>query len=107
MQTVTNIINKLNIFWSKQNCSILQPIDLEVGAGTFHPLTFFKSFGREKWMAAFTQTCRRPSDIKNTTLNIKWQKFNQYQVIMKPSPLNIKTLYLKSLKEIGINLEKK
>ena len=98
-----NIINTLNKFWKKNGCIILQPIDREVGAATYHPTTFINAINNKKWNAAYTQISKRPSDMQNNILSNKSIIFHQYQVIMKPSPKNIKNLYLTSLEEIGIN----
>ncbi len=98
-----SIINKLNDFWKKNGCIILQPIDKEVGAATYHPTTFINAINDKKWNAAYTQLSKRPSDVQNNTLSNKSTIFHQYQVIMKPSPKNIQRLYLDSLDEIGIN----
>ncbi|HIH2762123.1 MAG TPA: glycine--tRNA ligase subunit alpha [Candidatus Azoamicus sp.] len=100
-----NIITKLNNFWKKNDCIILQPIDKEVGAATYHPTTFINAINNKKWNAAYTQISKRPSDIQNNKLSNKSIIFHQYQVIMKPSPKNIKDLYLNSLKYIGINID--
>lgn len=99
------IIHKLNNFWKKHGCIILQPIDKEVGAATYHPTTFINAINNKKWNAAYTQISKRPSDVQNNTLSNKSIIFHQYQVIMKPSPKNIKDLYLTSLFEIGIDIE--
>lgn len=101
--TFNNIINKLNIFWAKQSCIILQPTDHEVGAATFHPMTFINAVNKKKFNAAYTQLSKRPSDIRHTKNSNRSILFHQYQVIMKPSPQNIQELYLKSLEIIGIN----
>lgn len=100
-----NLINKLNNFWRKNGCIILQPIDKEVGAATFHPTTFFNAINNKKWNAAYTQISKRPSDEQNNIVSNKSIIFHQYQVIMKPSPINIKNLYIKSLNEIGIDIK--
>lgn len=100
-----NIITKLNNFWTKNGCIILQPIDKEVGAATYHPTTFINAINNKKWNAAYVQISKRPSDIQNNKLSNKSIVFHQYQVIMKPSPKNIKELYLNSLKYIGINID--
>ena len=100
--TIQEIINKLNEFWQKKNCTILQPIDLEVGAGSFHPDTFFRSIGPEPWNAAYVQPSRRPIDSRYGSHPNRNQHYYQYQVVLKPSPKNIKELYLESLNEINI-----
>ncbi|HIH2762432.1 MAG TPA: glycine--tRNA ligase subunit alpha [Candidatus Azoamicus sp. MARI] len=101
-----DIINNLNNFWKKNDCIILQPIDKEVGAATYHPTTFINAINNKKWNAAYTQISKRPSDVQNNKLSNKSIIFHQYQVIMKPSPINIKNLYLKSLQKIGIDINK-
>ena len=96
------IIFRLQKFWSKQGCIILQPYDLEVGAGTFHPATTLRSLGTKPWKAAYVQPSRRPSDGRYGDNPNRLQHYYQYQVIIKPSPNNIKKLYLDSLSIIGI-----
>tara|TARA_Y100000591_G_scaffold326695_1_gene349884 strand:- start:46 stop:954 length:909 start_codon:yes stop_codon:yes gene_type:complete len=96
------IIFRLQKFWSKQGCIILQPYDLEVGAGTFHPATTLRSLGTKPWKAAYVQPSRRPSDGRYGDNPNRLQHYYQYQVIIKPSPDNIKKLYLDSLSIIGI-----
>ena len=100
--TIQKIIHLLEVFWKKQGCTIIQPIDIEVGAATFHPSTFLNSIGPEPWKLAYVQPSRRPADSKNSKQTNKNQKFLQYQVIIKPSPKNLKELYLKSLSFLGI-----
>lgn len=104
--TFNEIIDKLNKFWSKNSCIILQPVDQEVGAATFHPMTFINSINNKIFNAAYTQISRRPTDIRHTSISNRNVFFHQYQVIMKPSPKNIQDLYLKSLNIIGINTKK-
>lgn len=101
--TFNEIITNLNIFWKKNGCIILQPIDKEVGAATYHPTTFINAINNKPWNVAYTQLSKRPSDIQNNELSNKSIIFHQYQVIMKPSPKNIKDLYINSLNIIGIN----
>ena len=101
--TFQNIIFNLQNFWSKQGCLILQPYDLEVGAGTFHPATTLKSLGTKPWRAAYVQPSRRPTDGRYAENPNRLQHYYQFQVIIKPSPTNIKKLYLNSLNVIGIN----
>lgn len=98
-----DLIFKLQQFWSDQGCLIIQPQDLEVGAGTFHPATFLRAIGPEPWNCAFVQPSRRPTDGRYGDNPNRLQMFNQFQVILKPSPENIQELYLDSLKYIGIN----
>jgi glycyl-tRNA synthetase alpha chain len=97
------ILCKLQDFWQQQGCVILQPMDLEVGAGTFHPATFLRAIGPEPWRCAHVQASRRPTDGRYGQHPNRSQQFFQYQVIMKPSPLNIQDLYLDSLKSLGID----
>jgi glycyl-tRNA synthetase alpha chain len=100
--TIEKIINVLNDFWHNQGCTILQPIDLEVGAGSFHPDTFFRSIGPEPWKAAFVQPSRRPVDSRYGAHPNRNQHYYQYQVVIKPSPKNIQELYIDSLKKLNI-----
>jgi glycyl-tRNA synthetase alpha chain len=99
------IIAKLNEFWARQGCLIIQGYDLEVGAGTFNPGTFLKVLGPEPWNVAYVEPSRRPTDGRYGDNPNRLQHYYQYQVIMKPSPLNIQDLYLDSLRYLGINLE--
>ena len=98
-----DIIFKLQQFWSKQGCLVLQPYDMEMGAGTFHPATFLKSLGEEPWKAAYVQPCRRPSDGRYGENPNRLQHYYQFQVILKPSPEDVQELYLKSLEGLGID----
>ena len=97
-----DLIFNLQKFWSKYGCVILQPYDLEVGAGTFHPATTLRSLGPKPWKAAYVQPSRRPTDGRYGKNPNRLQHYYQYQVIIKPSPKNIKQVYLKSLASIGI-----
>ena len=99
------IITNLQKFWSKYGCVILQPYDLEVGAGTFHPATTLRSLGPKPWKAAYVQPSRRPTDGRYGENPNRLQHYYQYQVIIKPSPDNIKQTYLKSLSTIGIDVK--
>ncbi len=99
------IIMNLQKFWSKYGCVILQPYDLEVGAGTFHPATTLRSLGPKPWKAAYVQPSRRPTDGRYGKNPNRLQHYYQYQVIIKPSPDNIKQVYLKSLSSIGIDIK--
>lgn len=103
--TFQDLIFTLQKFWSEQNCLILQPYDMEVGAGTFHPATFLRAIGPEPWNAAYVQSARRPTDGRYGENPNRMQYFFQFQVVMKPSPKNIQELYLKSLEAIGIQQE--
>ena len=102
-QTFQDTILNLQKYWSKQGCIILQPYDMEVGAGTFHPATTLRSLGPKPWKAAYVQPSRRPTDGRYGDNPNRLQHYYQFQVIIKPSPKNIKKLYLNSLKTIGIN----
>ncbi len=98
-----NLIFNLQKFWDKHGCVILQPYDLEVGAGTFHPATTLRSLGPKPWRAAYVQPSRRPTDGRYGKNPNRLQHYYQYQVIIKPSPKDIKQMYLKSLVAIGID----
>jgi len=100
--TFQDLIFNLQKFWGKYGCVILQPYDLEVGAGTFHPATTLRSLGPKPWKAAYVQPSRRPTDGRYGKNPNRLQHYYQYQVIIKPSPQNIKQVYLKSLAAIGI-----
>ena len=102
-QTFQETIINLQKFWSKNGCVILQPYDMEVGAGTFHPATTLRSLGPKPWKAAYVQPSRRPTDGRYGDNPNRLQHYYQFQVIIKPSPSNIKKLYLNSLSVIGIN----
>ena len=101
--TFQGLILALQQYWADQGCVIVQPLDLEVGAGTFHPATFLKAIGPESWHTAYVQPCRRPTDGRYGENPMRLQHYYQFQVILKPSPLNIQELYLNSLKMIGID----
>ncbi len=102
-QTFQDTILNLQKFWSKHGCLILQPYDMEVGAGTFHPATTLRSLGPKAWKAAYVQPSRRPTDGRYGDNPNRLQHYYQFQVIIKPSPPNIKKLYLNSLSVIGIS----
>ena len=102
-QTFQDTILNLQKYWSKHGCIILQPYDMEVGAGTFHPATTLRSLGPKPWKAAYVQPSRRPSDGRYGDNPNRLQHYYQFQVIIKPSPSNIKKLYLNSLSVIGID----
>lgn len=106
MVAFQDLILKLQTFWAKQGCAILQPYDSQMGAGTFHPATTLKSLGSKPWKAAYVQPCRRPKDGRYGENPNRLQHYYQFQVILKPSPENIQELYLESLKEIGIDVKK-
>ncbi|MEH6701540.1 glycine--tRNA ligase subunit alpha [Parasphingorhabdus sp.] len=97
------IILKLHNYWSDRGCVILQPYDMEMGAGTFHPATTLRALGPDPWNAAFVQACRRPTDGRYGENPNRLQHYYQYQVVLKPSPPDIQQLYLDSLVAIGID----
>ncbi len=101
--TFQQFIQQLATFWSDQGCALIQPLDLEVGAGTFHPATFLRAIGPEPWSAAYVQPSRRPTDGRYGENPNRLQHYYQYQVVMKPSPENIQELYLESLSAVGID----
>ena len=101
--TFQQIISQLSEFWQNQGCAVLQPLDLEVGAGTFHPTTFFKALGPEPWRGSYVQPCRRPSDGRYGDNPNRLQHYYQFQVIIKPALADIKERYLKSLALLGID----
>ncbi|HMK44601.1 MAG TPA: glycine--tRNA ligase subunit alpha [Dissulfurispiraceae bacterium] len=97
-----DIIAKLNDYWAKKGCLLLHPYDLEVGAGTFHPATFFRVIGPEPWKVAYIEPCRRPTDGRYGENPNRLQHYYQYQVILKPSPIESQDLYLESLATLGL-----
>lgn len=101
--TFQELIFALQNYWSEQGCVILQPYDMEMGAGTFHTATFLRSIGPEPWNAAYVQPSRRPTDGRYGDNPNRLQHYYQYQVVLKPSPLDIQDLYLDSLKMVGID----
>ena len=101
--TFQEIIHSLQQFWSEKGCIIMQPLDLEVGAGTFHPATFLRAIGPEPWSAAYVQPCRRPTDGRYGENPNRTQYYYQFQVAIKPSPDDIQELYLDSLRALGID----
>ncbi len=100
--TFQDIILALQKYWADQGCIILQPYDMEVGAGTFHTATTLRSLGPDNWKAAYVQPCRRPTDGRYGENPNRMQHYYQYQVLLKPSPDNVQELYLDSLRAIGI-----
>lgn len=94
----------LQQFWADKGCVVLQPLDMEVGAGTFHPATFLRAIGPETWNTAYVQPCRRPTDGRYGENPNRLQHYYQFQVILKPSPDNIQDLYLESLESLGIDM---
>ncbi|MEJ2175544.1 MAG: glycine--tRNA ligase subunit alpha [bacterium] len=103
MPTFQQIILQLEQFWDRQGCALLQPYDMEVGAGTFHTATFLRAIGPEPWNAAYVQPSRRPKDGRYGDNPNRLQHYYQYQVALKPSPADIQDLYLASLVALGID----
>jgi len=101
--TFQDLIFALQRYWADQGCVILQPYDMEMGAGTFHPATFLRAIGPEPWRAAYVQPSRRPTDGRYGDNPFRLQHYYQFQVIIKPSPLDIQDLYLRSLLAVGID----
>lgn len=101
--TFQGLIFALQKFWSDQGCAVLQPLDMEVGAGTFHWGTFLRAIGPERWNAAYVQPSRRPTDGRYGENPNRLQHYYQFQVVMKPSPLDIQDRYLESLQYLGID----
>jgi glycyl-tRNA synthetase alpha chain len=101
--TFQEFIQALEAYWSDKGCALVQPLDLEVGAGTFHPATFLRAIGPEPWNAAYVQPSRRPTDGRYGENPNRLQHYYQYQVVMKPSPEDFQELYLGSLKAVGID----
>lgn len=98
------MILRLQAFWARQGCALLQPYDVEMGAGTFHPATTLRALGPQPWRAAYVQPCRRPGDGRYGENPNRLQHYYQFQVIIKPSPADIQNIYLQSLVELGIDL---
>jgi glycyl-tRNA synthetase alpha chain len=103
MLTFQQIILKLNQYWDRHGCVLLQPYDMEMGAGTFHTATFLRAIGPEPWSAAYVQPCRRPKDGRYGDNPNRLQHYYQYQVVMKPSPDDFQDIYLGSLKALDID----
>ena len=101
-KTFQEIILTLQQFWADQGCVILQPLDMEVGAGTFHPATFLRAIGPKPWAAAYVQPSRRPTDGRYGDNPNRVQHYYQFQVVLKPSPLDIQEKYLESLRVLGV-----
>jgi glycyl-tRNA synthetase alpha chain len=101
--TFQELILKLQQFWGDRGCVVLQPLDMEVGAGTFHPATFLRALGPESWNAAYVQPSRRPTDGRYGTNPNRLQHYYQFQVVMKPSPADFQELYLQSLAALGVD----
>ncbi|WP_353980549.1 glycine--tRNA ligase subunit alpha [Salinicola endophyticus] len=102
-KTFQGLILALQQYWAEQGCVVLQPLDMEVGAGTFHPATFLRSIGPESWNAAYVQPSRRPTDGRYGENPNRLQHYYQFQVVMKPSPEDFQALYLGSLARLGID----
>lgn len=102
-KTFQELILRLQQYWAEQGCVLLQPYDLEVGAGTFHPATFLRAIGPEPWSTAYVQPSRRPTDGRYGENPNRLQHYYQFQVVLKPSPDNIQELYLESLKVLGLD----
>uniref|UniRef100_UPI0035C79A7E glycine--tRNA ligase subunit alpha n=1 Tax=Sphingomonas sp. TaxID=28214 RepID=UPI0035C79A7E len=98
------MILRLHQYWSERGCAILQPYDMRMGAGTFHPATTLRSLGPKPWRAAYVQPCRRPTDGRYGENPNRLQHYYQYQVILKPSPPDLQELYLGSLAAIGVDM---
>ncbi len=103
MKSFQEIIFQLQQFWASQGCAILQPIDIEVGAGTLHPATVLRALGKKPWKVAYVQPSRRPTDARYAQNPNRLSHYYQFQVLLKPAPENIKELYLQSLDLIGLN----
>lgn len=101
-----DMIEKLNRFWADRNCVVIQPYDLEVGAGTFNPATFLRALGPEPWNVAYVEPSRRPTDGRYGDNPNRLQHYYQYQVILKPSPTDVQDQYLDSLRALGVDLTK-
>jgi glycyl-tRNA synthetase alpha chain len=103
-KTFQDLIFALQQFWAAKGCVVMQPLDMEVGAGTFHPATFLRAIGPESWNTAYVQPCRRPSDGRYGENPNRLQHYYQFQVVLKPSPGDIQSLYLESLESLGIDM---
>ncbi|MFT6401579.1 MAG: glycyl-tRNA synthetase alpha chain [Pseudohongiellaceae bacterium] len=103
-KTFQDLIFALQQFWAAKGCVVLQPLDMEVGAGTFHPATFLRAIGPESWNTAYVQPCRRPTDGRYGENPNRLQHYYQFQVVLKPSPGDIQSLYLESLESLGIDM---
>ncbi|MCL1042955.1 glycine--tRNA ligase subunit alpha [Shewanella marisflavi] len=104
VKTFQGFILTLQEYWAQQGCAIVQPLDMEVGAGTFHPMTFLRSLGPEPMSSAYVQPCRRPTDGRYGENPNRLQHYYQFQVVLKPSPSNIQELYLGSLEALGVDM---
>src|SRR5207302_2869650 len=101
-----SLILKLQGYWAAQGCAILQPYDLEVGAGTFHPATTLRALGPEPWRAAYVQPSRRPADGRYGENPNRLQHYYQFQAILKPAPVESQALYVGSIAALGIHAAK-
>ncbi len=99
-----DVILSLQNYWGRKGCVLIQPYDMEVGAGTFHPTTLLKALGPEPWQVAYVQPSRRPTDGRYGENPNRLQHYYQFQVLLKPSPMDVQELYLKSLKELGVDV---
>ena len=104
LKTFQGLVLALQQYWAEKGCVVLQPLDIEVGAGTFHPATFLRAIGPESWNTAYVQPCRRPTDGRYGENPNRLQHYYQFQVILKPSPQDIQTIYLESLENLGIDM---
>ena len=104
LKTFQGLVMALQQFWAQQGCVLMQPLDLEVGAGTFHPATFLRAIGPESWNTAYVQPCRRPTDGRYGDNPNRLQHYYQFQVLLKPSPPDIQAVYLESLEDFGIDM---
>ncbi|MDH3588667.1 MAG: glycine--tRNA ligase subunit alpha [Gammaproteobacteria bacterium] len=102
-QTFQALIDALAAYWAEQGCVLMQPYDMPMGAGTFHPATFLRSIGPEPWRSAYVQPCRRPTDGRYGENPFRLQHYYQYQVVLKPSPDDIQDVYLGSLRALGFD----
>ncbi len=105
LTTFQGLIQTLQTYWAEQGCVILQPLDMEVGAGTFHPATFIRAIGPEPWRAAYVQPSRRPTDGRYGENPNRLQHYFQFQVLLKPSPDDFQEVYLGSLERLGFDLQ--
>src|SRR3989338_9129563 len=99
------LIRTLDTFWEKRGCLIVQPYDIEMGAGTFHPATFFGALGPKPSRVAYVQPSRRPTDGRYGENPLRMQRYYQYQLLLKPTPDDVQELYLGSLRSCGLKLE--
>lgn len=104
LKTFQGLVMALQQFWAQRGCVLMQPLDLEVGAGTFHPATFLRAIGPESWNTAYVQPCRRPTDGRYGDNPNRLQHYYQFQVLLKPSPPDIQAVYLESLEDLGIDM---